>query len=170
MSGWGSASKTRWTDERVPLPRTSGWAVSVEDQARADERVPAAAGPTPAADYVLAVVRTAAGAVAGGESGPGARPMHPDWARALRDQCAAAQVPFLFKQWGVDWALAEDCAAKALAKVLDTAAAAAADKADALNARASHLTAIHRRVQLRRQSIDSLNRQLRAQRQQEHAA
>jgi protein gp37 len=38
--------------------------------------------------------------VAGGESGPGARPMHPDWARSLRDQCAAAAVPFLFKQWG----------------------------------------------------------------------
>jgi protein gp37 len=38
--------------------------------------------------------------VAGGESGPGARPMHPDWARSLRDQCAAAGVPFLFKQWG----------------------------------------------------------------------
>jgi protein gp37 len=38
--------------------------------------------------------------VAGGESGRGARPMHPDWARALRDQCAAAGVPFLFKQWG----------------------------------------------------------------------
>jgi len=45
--------------------------------------------------------------VAGGESGPGARPMHPDWARSLRDQCAAAGVPFLFKQWGahlaVEW-------------------------------------------------------------------
>jgi len=41
--------------------------------------------------------------VAGGESGPGARPMHPDWARSLRDQCAAAGVPFLFKQWGA-WA------------------------------------------------------------------
>lgn len=41
--------------------------------------------------------------VAGGESGPGARPMHPDWPRALRDQCAAAGVPFFFKQWG-DWA------------------------------------------------------------------
>jgi protein gp37 len=41
--------------------------------------------------------------VAGGESGPGARPMHPDWARSLRDQCAAAGVPFLFKQWG-EWA------------------------------------------------------------------
>jgi hypothetical protein len=40
--------------------------------------------------------------VAGGESGPGARPMHPDWARSLRDQCAAAGVPFLFKQWG-EW-------------------------------------------------------------------
>ena len=41
--------------------------------------------------------------VAGGESGTGARPMHPDWARSLRDQCAAADVPFLFKQWG-EWA------------------------------------------------------------------
>lgn len=40
--------------------------------------------------------------ICGGESGPGARPMHPDWARSLRDQCQAAQVPFLFKQWG-DW-------------------------------------------------------------------
>lgn len=38
--------------------------------------------------------------VAGGESGPGARPMHPDWPRSLRDQCHAAGVPFLFKQWG----------------------------------------------------------------------
>lgn len=38
--------------------------------------------------------------VVGGESGPGARPMHPDWARSLRDQCAAAGVPFFFKQWG----------------------------------------------------------------------
>ncbi len=40
--------------------------------------------------------------IAGGESGPGARPMSPDWARGLRDQCAAAGVPFLFKQWG-EW-------------------------------------------------------------------
>ncbi|MCA7953906.1 phage Gp37/Gp68 family protein [Burkholderia seminalis] len=41
--------------------------------------------------------------IVGGESGPGARPMHPDWARSLRDQCAAASVPFLFKQYG-EWA------------------------------------------------------------------
>lgn len=40
--------------------------------------------------------------VAGGESGTGSRPMHPDWARQLRDQCAEAGVPFLFKQWG-EW-------------------------------------------------------------------
>lgn len=40
--------------------------------------------------------------IVGGESGPGARPMRPDWARSLRDQCEAAGVPFLFKQWG-EW-------------------------------------------------------------------
>ena len=40
--------------------------------------------------------------IVGGESGPNARPMHPDWARSLRDQCAAAGTPFLFKQWG-EW-------------------------------------------------------------------
>ena len=40
--------------------------------------------------------------IAGGESGPGARPMRPDWARGLRDQCQAVRVPFFFKQWG-EW-------------------------------------------------------------------
>jgi protein gp37 len=40
--------------------------------------------------------------ICGGESGPGARPMHPDWARSLRDQCGSANVAFFFKQWG-DW-------------------------------------------------------------------
>ncbi len=38
--------------------------------------------------------------IVGGESGPGARLMHPDWARNIRDQCAEAGVPFFFKQWG----------------------------------------------------------------------
>lgn len=42
--------------------------------------------------------------IVGGESGPHARPMHPAWVRGLRDQCAAAVVPFLFKQWG-EWTL-----------------------------------------------------------------
>lgn len=40
--------------------------------------------------------------ICGGESGPGARPMHPDWARSLRDQCVAADVPFFLKQMAVD--------------------------------------------------------------------
>ncbi len=38
--------------------------------------------------------------IVGGESGPGARPMNPDWATDLRDQCRRARVPFFFKQWG----------------------------------------------------------------------
>ena len=38
--------------------------------------------------------------IVGGESGPGARPMNPQWVRHIRDQCHAADVPFFFKQWG----------------------------------------------------------------------
>lgn len=48
--------------------------------------------PCPKVDWVIV----------GGESGNLARPMSPDWARSLRDQCKAAEVPFLFKQWG-EW-------------------------------------------------------------------
>ena len=55
--------------------------------------------------------------IVGGESGHGARPMHPDWARSLRDQCVAAGVAFFFKQWGEyicepipdDFSAAHDC-------------------------------------------------------------
>ncbi len=127
-----------------PLPNI--WlGVSVEDQRRADERIPTLLltpsavrwlscepllGPVtllqycacgcgksmssavreamsgPAAlnrDQAEATMRATLGidwVVAGGESGPGARPMHPDWARSLRDQCAAHGVPYFFKQWG----------------------------------------------------------------------
>ncbi len=38
--------------------------------------------------------------IVGGESGPGARVMKPDWAREIRNRCIAAEVPFFFKQWG----------------------------------------------------------------------
>lgn len=38
--------------------------------------------------------------IVGGESGPGARPSHPQWYRDIRDQCKAAEVPYFFKQWG----------------------------------------------------------------------
>lgn len=40
--------------------------------------------------------------IVGGESGPKARPIHPDWVRSVRDQCAGAGTPFFFKQWG-EW-------------------------------------------------------------------
>ena len=102
----------------LPLPNV--WlGVSVEDQRRADERI-GILGSTPAAlrwvsaepllgriDFDIDQLQVIDWVVAGGESGPGARPMHPDWARSLRDQCAAAGVQFLFKQWG-EWAPAED--------------------------------------------------------------
>lgn len=45
--------------------------------------------------------------ICGGESGPNARPMHPDWVRSLRNQCQDAGVPFFFKQWG-EWRPPED--------------------------------------------------------------
>ena len=50
--------------------------------------------------------------IAGGESGPGARPMHPDWPREIRDECEAAGVPYLFKQAGVVLAREWGCKAK----------------------------------------------------------
>ncbi len=105
-------------DHDAPLPNV--WlGVSVEDQQRAHERIPDLDA-TPAAvrwisaepligpvDLMMPGVGKPDWVVAGGESGPGARPMHPDWARSLRDQCAAADVPFFFKQWG-DWELSLD--------------------------------------------------------------
>lgn len=54
-------------------------------------------------EYSRPVQRGIDWVIAGGESGHGARPCHPDWLRILRDQCAAADVPFFFKQWG-EWA------------------------------------------------------------------
>lgn len=115
-----------------PLPNV--WlGISVEDQQRADLRIPALLD-TPAAvrflscepllgpvdlrqsfakyrpgdehpwdDVELKARDVLHWVIAGGESGPGARPMHPDWARSLRDQCQTAGVAFHFKQWG-EWA------------------------------------------------------------------
>jgi protein gp37 len=57
--------------------------------------------------------------IVGGESGRGARPMHPDWARSLRDQCIAAGVPFLFKQWGAHGVDGFRTSKQAAGRVLD---------------------------------------------------
>lgn len=104
-------------DEAARWPLPNVWlGVSVEDQKRADLRIPALLD-TPAAvrwisaEPLLGPVDIINGLgdswltgidwiVVGGESGPGSRPMHPEWARSLRDQCEVAPVPFLFKQWG----------------------------------------------------------------------
>jgi protein gp37 len=116
--------------DHIPLPNV--WlGVSVENQEAADERIPLLLQ-TPAAVRFLSCepllgpvdlgrrvippgqswareVELAWGdteeldwVIVGGESGPGARPMHPDWARSIRDQCVAASVPFFFKQHG-EW-------------------------------------------------------------------
>jgi len=118
----------RYTSRGVPHPLENVWlGVTAEDQARADERIPPLLSTPAAVRFVSAepllgpIDLPAAGmkwngrldretgerrfldwVIVGGESGPGARPMHPDWARSLRDQCYAAGVPFFFKQWG-DW-------------------------------------------------------------------
>ncbi|MET9436954.1 phage Gp37/Gp68 family protein [Streptomyces sp. NPDC006551] len=101
-----------------PLPNL--WlGVSVENQQWADIRIPALLRTPAAIRWISAepllgpvdlkqAVRTMGSehghgldwVVAGGESGRGARPMSPTWATSLRDQCAQADVPFLFKQWG----------------------------------------------------------------------
>jgi len=91
--------------------------VSVEDQRRADERLDILRALPASLRWISAepllgpldIDLTGIGwVVAGGESGPGARPMHPDWVRGLRDQCEAAGVPFLFKQWG-EWSPGVRC-------------------------------------------------------------
>lgn len=57
--------------------------------------------------------------IAGGESGPGARPMDPDWVRRVRDQCALEGVPFFFKQWGAYDDLGRRVGKKAAGRSLD---------------------------------------------------
>lgn len=126
---WGPFQDTVVKDgkgEEWPLPNV--WlGVSVEDQKTADERIPILLN-TPAAlrfvsyepalesidlayylfeDYTDVPGKIGRDwtesldwVIAGGESGPHARPAHPDWFRQIRDQCAAASVPFFFKQWG----------------------------------------------------------------------
>lgn len=110
------------------LPTHNVWlGVSVENQATADERIPLLLQTPAAVRFISAEpllgaisfdglfanpgdIRDGTNAlealdwvIAGGESGPGARPSNPEWFRSLRDQCQAADVPFFFKQWG-EWA------------------------------------------------------------------
>jgi protein gp37 len=104
---------------QLPAPQNVWLGVSVEDQAAADERIPILQATRAAKRWLSCepllgpinlapfghvgndrIVHDIDWVVAGGESGPRARPINPDWARSLRDQCALAGVPYLFKQWG----------------------------------------------------------------------
>lgn len=113
----------RLPDVGDPFPLPNVWlGVSTEDQKWADVRIPALLdtpaavrfisaepllGPIDLRDHLphftdLGSPPSLDWVIVGGESGHNARPMHPAWATSLRDQCAAAEVPFLFKQWG-EW-------------------------------------------------------------------
>ena len=113
--GRKAEDRTRWIFPGWPLPNV--WlGVSVENQKWADVRIPQLLD-TPAAvrflscepllgPLILKGQSVGVGidwVIVGGESGAHARPMHPGWAHSLRDQCTAAGIPFLFKQWG-EWA------------------------------------------------------------------
>jgi protein gp37 len=103
----------------MPWPLPNVWlGVSAENQQWADIRIPALLDTPAAVRFVSAEpllgpidLGEVAGAncggvpnidwlIVGGESGPGARPMSPDWASDLRNQCTESGVAFLFKQWG----------------------------------------------------------------------
>lgn len=119
IEGYGNTEEPYLILKQWPLPNV--WlGVSVEDQIRADERIPdLMETPAPirfiSAEPLLGPIRLPsaylalglrAWTIVGGESGKGARPMHPDWARDLRGQCAVAGVPYFFKQWG-EWGRAK---------------------------------------------------------------
>lgn len=91
--------------------------VSAEDQKAADERIPllvqvplastqrfVSAEPLLGPLDLSAWINEIGWVIAGGESGTHAHPMHPDWARVLRDQCKQARIAFHFKQWG-EWSM-----------------------------------------------------------------
>ena len=95
----------------LPFPPPNIWlGVSVEDQKRANERIPLLLDTPAAVRFVSAEpllgpisdlrTRNLDWVIVGGESGPGARPTDPEWVRSLRDQCQSDGVPFFFKQWG----------------------------------------------------------------------
>ncbi len=113
-----------YLNRKWDIPKNVWLGVTAENQATFDERIPILLQ-TPAAKRFVSVepmlgpvdlgvyghrmgspksaIRGVIDwVIVGGETGPGARPMHPDWARGLRDQCQAAGVPFFFKQWG-EW-------------------------------------------------------------------
>lgn len=99
-----------WNTDNLTAPNI--WlGVTVEDQEAADKRIPVLQSISAGKRFVsceplLSPVDLQLSkynidwVIAGGETGPKARPCHPDWIRSLRDQCKKANVPFFFKGWG----------------------------------------------------------------------
>jgi protein gp37 len=121
MTPWawrvGEHSDPPHHEDPIHWPRNAWVGTTVEDQEHADERIPhLLAVPAPvrflSCEPLLGPIWLRLGVgmrhegigwvIAGGESGPGARPMQLEWATDLRDQATGAGVPFLFKQWG-EW-------------------------------------------------------------------
>lgn len=117
-----------WSEDHAKLAPHICLGVSCEDQKTADDRIPLLLQTPAAVRWISAEPLLGAmdlrsylpwpqvpqgnqnflnWVVVGGESGPHARPMHPDWARKVRDDCVNAGVPFFFKQWG-EWVSIED--------------------------------------------------------------
>lgn len=123
--GWYEAIEKLGIPDATPLENI--WVgVTIENQSRADERIPfllqipskvrfvsiePMLGPVDiikAMDFAMingdvpvqGIAQWLHWVICGGESGPRSRPMHPDWARSIRDQCVNEKVPFWFKQWG----------------------------------------------------------------------
>ena len=110
----GSKLAHAWLNGEAPGNVLIG--TSIEDQQRAEERMPEIAeiparvkflsveplvGPLDLSYWLTAsIVPQIQWVIVGGESGFGAREMKPEWVRALRDECAMAGVAFFFKQWG----------------------------------------------------------------------
>jgi len=104
------ARDSHW-DYEYTIPDNVWVGVSVENQEQADKRIPKLLK-IPAKVRFLSIEPLLgpidldnikfpiSWIIVGGESGPNARPMHPNWVRSLRDQCVKAGVPFFFKQWG----------------------------------------------------------------------
>lgn len=103
VMGMVTAENQNRLDERVPWLLTSPFAVrgvSIEPMLARTDVLAYLPGPEGRGEYCSELDWV----ICGGESGPGARPLHPDWARGIRDQCQAAGVPFFFKQWG-EWCM-----------------------------------------------------------------
>ncbi len=121
---FGKYPNVHLADEKIVLNNHIWLGVTAENQQRADERIPILLQIPAAVHFVSAEpllgpldlspwIDRLQWVIAGGETGPNARPMHSDWARKLRNDCQSANIPFFFKHFG-EWVFTGDNATHAL--------------------------------------------------------